>query len=126
MKLRCINYSDEDRLKEIHSKYFSSEFEFPNFFDNFLSSFVVADENNEIIAGGGIRPIVEAVIITNKDIEIEKRRLALIEILRMSMFATAVREYKELHAFIQDDKWLRHLKKAGFRETKGRSLVLSV
>jgi len=126
MKLRCINYSDENRLKEIHSKYFDNEFEFPNFYGNFLSSFVVTDDKGEIIVGGGIRPIIEAIIVTDKDIEIDKRRQALIEMLRMSMFGAASRGYKELHAFIQDENWLRHLRKVGFRDTKGKSLVISV
>lgn len=126
MRLRCIDYSDEEQLRTIHAKYFNSEFEFPDLYTNFLSSFVVTDDDGKIVVGGGIRPIVEAVIITNRDISIGKRRDALIEMLRMSAFGTASRGYKELHAFVQDDKWLRHLEKAGFRKTKGQSLVLSV
>lgn len=126
MKLRCISFDDITQLREIHSKHFKNEFENPNFFDNFLSSFVVTDENNKIITGGGVRTIIEAVIVTDKDVEIQERRMALLEMLKMSAFVGNSNGYKELHAFIQDEDWMRHLKKAGFNETKGRSLVLNI
>lgn len=124
--IRPITDEDISRLKVIHSRYFSKEFDFPDFFTNFLSSFVVTDNNDDIIVGGGVRVITEAVIVTNKDFSPKKRREALLEIMRASMFTSSLRGFNELHAFVQDEKWLSHLTKIGFRKSKGQALVIGV
>lgn len=126
MNIRVINLNDINQLREIHQKHYKDEFEFPDFFDNFLSSFVVTDGDDKIITGGGVRTIAESVIITDKDYQIPKRRKALHEMLAASAFTASSREYKQLHAFIQDNKWLRHLKRVGFKETVGKSIVLNL
>lgn len=126
MNIRVINVDDINQLRNIHFRYYKDEFEFPNFFDNFLSSFVVTDRNGKIITGGGVRTIAESIIITNKDWIIDERRKALYEMLTASAFTASSREYKQLHAFVQDEKWLKHLKRVGFRETKGQSLILNL
>jgi hypothetical protein len=126
MNIRVMNPADLFELKEIHSEFFSNEFEFPNFFNNFLSSFVVTDENGRIITGGGVRLIAESIIITDKDYPIEPRRKALFEMLAASAFTASSRDFRQIHAFIQDEKWLNHLKRKGFKETVGKSLVLNI
>lgn len=126
MHIRVINHNDIEQLREIHLKHYNDEFEFPNLFENFLSSFVVTDKNDKIISGGGVRTIAESIIITDKDYPIESRRKALHEMLAASVFTAASREYKQLHAFIQDEKWLRHLKRNGFKETVGKSIVFNL
>lgn len=127
MRLRPINNRDITELERIHNKFFKNDFEFPNLTTNFMSSFVITDEDERIIVGGGVRSIAESIIITDKDIEIGKRREALQEILTVSAFTAKVREYDQLHAFIvDDDRWERHLKRVGFRETRGKSLVLNL
>lgn len=126
MDIRSMRIEDIDRLRKIHLRYYRDEFEFPNFSENFLSSFVVTDKNDEVITGGGVRAITEAIIITDKSYDIDKRRVALQEMLAASAFAAASHEYRQLHAFIQDEKWLKHLKRVGFKETVGKSIVLNL
>jgi hypothetical protein len=126
MTLRAINPNDINKLKIIHEKFYKDEFEFPDFFNKYLSAFVVIDEYDNIITGGGVRVIAEAVAITNKSYPINERRLALYDILMASACISNVNGFGQLHAFIQDDKWLRHLKKVGFNETAGKSIVLNL
>ena len=125
MEIRVLYPSDIEQLKVIHEKFYKDEFDFPNFYDKFLCAFTVTD-NSHIICSGGVRTITESVIITNKDFDIASKREALYKMLHANMFTVGRCGYNELHAFIQDDNWLRHLKKIGFRNTKGTSLVLSV
>lgn len=54
------------------------------------------------------------------------RREALYEMLRVSMGTIKLQNYNQLHAFVQDEVWMGHLKRAGFVETKGKSLILTV
>jgi len=126
MTLRPLTLEDTNELKEIHRKFFSQEFEFPDFFNNYLSSFVVTDTNNEILVGGGVRVIAEAVLITNKDFSPKKRREALLTTLQASMFTSNLRGFDQLHAFVQDERWLNHLERIGFRKSKGQALVIGV
>ena len=126
MNIRAITLKDIEILKDLHYRFYKDEFEFPDFLNNFLSSFVVTDDNDKIIIGGGVRLITESVIVTDKNYPIKDRRLALLEILRASMFTAARENYNELHAFVQDDKWMRHLKTHGFRDTKGKALVINL
>lgn len=126
MRVRGLCNRDVEQLREIHKRFYNKEFIFDDLFNKMLSSFVVTDDNDKILAGGGVRTITEAIIVTDKDVEISERRRALLEMLRASIFASSSHEYRELHAFIQDEKWMNHLKRYGFRETVGKSLVLSL
>lgn len=117
--------SDIDELRKIHEKHYSSEFSFSDFASGFIAAFVVEDsESNTIITAGGIRAIVECVAITDKDISVRDRREALYKLLQACAFHTTSKGYNGLHAFIQNDDWLRQLKKVGFKETAGKSLVM--
>lgn len=125
MKVRRLYLDDLSELRDIHSKHYSKEFEFPDFI-TFMSSFVVTNDSGKVITGGGIKLIPESIIITDKDWPIEERRKALVEMFRASAFCCGVNGYDQLHAFIQDEKWLSHLKRFGFKETKGKSLYFNV
>lgn len=126
MKVRAINPSDINELKIVHDKFFKNEFEFPDFLNGYLSSFVVIDDNEGIVTAGGVRAIAETVLITNKDYNIKKRHLALLKSLMMSSHIARSNKFDQLHAFVQDKNWLGHLKKVGFTETKGQALVLNI
>lgn len=126
MNIRSLTDDDVTQLREIHRRYFAKEFDFPDFFTNYLSSFVVTDGIGDIIVGGGVRVITEAVIVTNKDFSPKKRREALLEVMRASTFTSSIRGFNQLHAFVQDEKWKSHLEKIGFRKAKGQALVIGV
>lgn len=116
--------TDFTELKKIHEKFYKDEFEFPDF-ARFLFSFVVTD-NNGIISAGGIRLIPEAILITDKDRSVRIRKAALLSILTALAFITDKEGYDQIHAFIQDRSWEKHLKKMGFQDCKGHALYLNL
>lgn len=126
--IRNLKLEDIKQIREIHERYYKNEFDFPNFFDKFLSVFVVSDDNDpsKIIAAGGIRTIAEAVIITDKSSPICDRRDALYHMLAAFLCNSGLNGYDSIHAFIQDPKWEQHLKRVGFKPTNGNSLILKV
>lgn len=125
MIVREIKEEDFKNARIIWEKYYSTEFTFPDFVDQFLCSFVV-EEKDSIVCIGGVRTIAEAVILTNKDHSVKLRREAIFRILREGLYSLKNQGYNQLHAFIQDRTWQRHLEKLGFSETKGKSLFLEI
>jgi hypothetical protein len=126
MKIRAIERNDLTELQRIHSLFYKDEFEFPDFFKNFLCVFVIEDDNGEIITAGGVRCIAESILITNKDKSARDRIPALYDALQISNYICTHNGYNQLHAFIQDNKWLKQLLKSGFRNTKGQSVVIDI
>ena len=126
MITRRLNPSDINELKRIHERFFDKEFNFNDLFGNALSSLVVTDDNDKIITAGQVILIAEARIITDKDVSIEERRRALMRILNHFKYSIASKGFDQLHVFIQDEKWMNHLKRHGFKETKGQALVIPV
>lgn len=127
MNIRCLHSDDIPQLRKIHEKYYSHEFTFDDFISGLIASFTIEDaDTGEIITAGGIRPIIECVAITNKDFSVRERRGGLYNLLAASVFAANRHNYNQIHAFIQEDKWLDHLKRVGFRETVGKSLVMNI
>jgi hypothetical protein len=125
MIIRELRQTDIEKIREIHARHFTHEFKFDEFEKNFLSYFVT--ENDEgIISAGGVRTIVESVIVTDLDRNVRDRKLALCNVLQASMHVAKISGYDQLHCFIQDKKWQHHLEKVGFRTTTGQSLVLDL
>lgn len=124
-----VRHIDEDgleQLKKIHERFYGEEFPFPDFGNNFLSTFCVVDNNNVVITGGGIRTILESIIITDKDRNPVDRKDALYSMLAASLYCVEKLGYDQLHAFVQDKVWLNRLKRVGFTETKGQALVIGI
>ena len=122
--IREIQIGDYDRLKYIHEKYYKHEFEFPDFLNHFLCAFTIIGDDGDIVLTGGIRTIVECVALTDKNKSPFIRRKALVELMAASQYVMDRSGYDEMHAFVQDDKWLDQLKRSGFRNTRGQSIVL--
>lgn len=125
--IRSFYPTDLNKIEQIHEKYYKNEFELPDFWNNYLCAFTVENENQEIVLSGGIRTILEAVVITDKSKSVRDRRLALIEFLHASATIGSKYAYDQIHAtVINDEKWENHLKRIGFRPTKGNMLVLGI
>ena len=124
--IRGMKEEDLDELRVIHEKFYKEEFDFPNFCDKFLCSFIIQGDNNKILCGGGVRLITESMLITNKDFPVDERREAFLQVLDASVFLTGKYGYNQLHAFVQDLSWERHLVKYGFETCKGRALVVNL
>lgn len=125
MIIRAFEDRDKTEVKLIHETFFQGEFDLPDFNDRFLCSFVV-EHNDLVVCVGGVRPIAEAIAVTNKYIDAKIRREALYQVLSASSFICKNYGYNQLHAFIQNKEWKRHLIKAGFTPCKGDALVIGV
>ena len=123
--IRALLKRDIGLIKTIHEKYYEKEFELSEL-NRFLCSFTSVGADDKPIVAGGIRTIVEAVIVTDKDIALEQRIDALKEWVITARKSTKDAGYSEMTAFVQDDKWYRHLLKYGFLPTAGKSLVIGV
>lgn len=124
MNKRTIAKEDQERLRKIHSLFFENEFDFPDFLNGYNCSFLIEDSNNDIIVAGGVRPIGEIVLITDKSKSNIKIGRALNEFLNTSKYIGHKFQYDSLHAFIQDEDWLNQLFKYGFNKTKGQATIL--
>lgn len=125
MIIRSFQEDDFEKLKLIHEKFYKDEFSFSDFCHAFVNFFVVVGDD-EIICAGGVRTITESVIMTNKDVSPRVRQLALKQMLQAQLFTCSRMGYHQLHAFIQDEGWKRHLLKNGFKECKGRAIFIEV
>jgi hypothetical protein len=123
--IRELRPDDLEKLKFIHEKYYKEEFNFPDFSRHFLCAYVV-ERNGKIITAGGIRTIIECITITDKDLSVRERRDGLGYILNASRYFTKRNGYNELHCFVQDNNWMKHLLDSGFTTTAGISLVTEV
>lgn len=124
--VRALLPEDIDQLKKIYAHHYSNEFEFPNFLDKFLCVFVVHDDNDRIISGGGVRLIAESTILTDKDYPIKIRRAALYKTLDALCFLASDAGFDRLHAVSKNKKWLSHLKKKVGFHSRGEILVLDL
>ena len=124
MNIRGLKPEDIEVLRAIHKEYYTEEFAFPDFTKHFLGCFTAFDDDNRIISAGGVVTIPEVVLITDKRQSVRARREALLNILQASMFIADKFSYNQLHVFIQEHGYEEQLKKNGFRNTKGTSLVL--
>ena len=113
--IKPLQKLDIDHIKKLHEKYYS-QFEFPDFFNRFLVNFKIIDENEEIIIAGGVRPIAETIIVTDQTKSRTKIGRALVEAQRFSMYACGRYNIDELHAFIDDMQYAKHLERHGFSE----------
>lgn len=120
---RSLQPEDIEKLRDIHEKFFKDEFAFPDF-TNFICAYVIVDKDNRIICGGGVRPIAEAVIVTDRDFSPRDRKEALINMLQASLYFANKAGFDMVHAFVTDDKWYEKLKNYGFNDCKGKAIFI--
>jgi hypothetical protein len=126
MNIRALKESDLPLLRAIHAQHFSEEFEFPDFVSKFLCCFAVEDSDGNIISAGGIRPILELVMLTDKSESARKRHNAMFNILSASSYFARQGNFDQIHGFVQGQEWENILRKVGFVPTKGNALVLNI
>lgn len=125
MRIRHLQPEDLGEVKKIHEKHFSREFDLPDF-SRFLAAFTISDPEDRIVTVGGIRPILECVAITDKELTPVVRRSAYFNILNACLYMADRSGYEQIHVFAQGNRWIEALKKVGFRDTQGTSLVMDV
>lgn len=116
---------DLPSVRAIHEKFYGEEFPLPDFVTNYLCAFVVLD-GDRIITAGGIRTLLESILITDKSYAPEIRKEALLDILAASIYCAKRQNFDGIHAFVQDDKWANRLERFGFKAPVGKPLVLSI
>lgn len=126
MSLRILLPSDLGRVREIHEKFYKEQFDFPDFYNKFLGLFVATNDNNQIVAAGGIKSVVESYLITNQDVSIIERREALLKVLEANKYVAGLNGFDQIFAFVQEDKWKEHLEKVGFKDCKGKAIYLNL
>jgi len=124
--VRELINDDVEHLRALHQKYFAKEFTFEDFCQASISNFAVLDENNKIISAGAIRPIAEIVAITDYSQSARKRRSALYDMLQIAQYVLRTSRFSQLHAFVQDEKWLNQLTSHGFKRCVGIPVYINV
>jgi hypothetical protein len=122
LKSRAMNSKDIEQIRELHKRFYP-DLGFPDFLNNFLCSFVITDGNNEIITAGGVQPIGEIVLVTDKDKNRVKIGRALLEARNISLYVGSKFRLDELVAFVKNEEYARHLVRHGFYP---RSSALSI
>lgn len=87
-----------------------------------LVGFIIEDEKNEIVMGGGVEAVAEAVLVTNRAHSGIKLGRALIEAQHISHFICRKYGIKELLAFVDDENYANHLIQHGF-ETRDEMVL---
>jgi len=123
MNVRGMKREDVEKVRNIHNKHYP-DLEFPDFFNGFYGAFMIEDDNGEMVTGGGVQMIGEAVLVTDKDKDMTQIGRALIEAQKAVLFLGNRFGLEEIVAFIKDnDAYARHLVRHGFYP---RSLALAI
>lgn len=123
--IQALTKDDMPEINDLHDKFFGDQFEKTDFTKAFLSAFVIRDTNGKIVMGGGVRPIAETIIVTDKEANPHLLGDALLEALDFSRFTCRRSKIEFLHAFVKDEVYARHLIKHGFAE-RCKALYMSV
>lgn len=104
---------DIDKIRELHNKFYS-DLEFSDFLNGFLCGFVVTDNTDEIILAGGVQPVGEVILVTDRNKSEIKIGKALMEARNISLYLGSKFRLDELVAFVKNDNYARHLVQHGF------------
>ena len=125
MTIRPLHKSDLSVLYDIHQRYYKNEFNFPDFFTRFIASFAIIDKDKLVVAGG-ILPIAESIILTNRDVPIHTRLEALIQTRDISKYIASQSGFSRVHAFAHEDVWKQWMVRAGFEKCPGEIFSIGV
>lgn len=126
MNITKLNEMQYNQLRAIHEKHYKDEFSFPDFSHKYIDLFCISSCDGRVVCAGGVRHILESVIITDKDMPALTRIKALQTMHQATTFSTDRLGFKEFHVFIQDENYERQLIKSGFVPTRGKCLVYKV
>jgi hypothetical protein len=127
MRIREFYLSDKKKVDKIYNEFFKDN-EYPDFVNGkFHCSFVVTEDDNddEIILAGGVKSIAEAIVVTDKNRPVRVRQEALLQALGSTIFIAQGARFRQIHAFVSnDEKYVNHLQKFGFKLIDAKLLVL--
>jgi len=117
MEINFIEPEDYEQISRIYYTFFN-EMEFIDFYKKFHCAFKVTENDitNKIIAVGGIRPITEAVLLTDRSFSTRDKMEALLKIFEGIKYSANKLGYNQIHAFSYEPEYIRHLKnRMGFK-----------
>jgi len=112
LKTRSVNKKDIPFLRALHEKYYS-EFEMIDF-TKLLNGFIIETEKDEFVMAGGVKPLAETLLITDKEMPLTTIGRALIEAQMISMYTCNAFKIEDLVAYVNDENYAKHLMKHGF------------
>jgi len=121
MVSRSLKSSDLNKVEELHKKYYN-QFNLPTF-EDFYNAFIIEDDKG-IIMAGGVEPVAEAVLVTNKERSRTTIGRALVEAQQIALFTCDRFRIKQLLAFIDDEQYKKHLIQHGFSESPNKMLYM--
>lgn len=123
MRIRSIKTSDLELIHQIHERDYPDLEEVD--WNHLLSAFVIED-NNELIMAGGIEPIAEALLVTDKTKSRIKIGKALVEAQKFCKYICKEYAIRDLHAFTTNEEYAKHLIQHGFEKREELALRLKV
>ena len=117
MEINYIEPEDYEQINKIYNTFFH-KMESVDFYKKFHCSFKVTENDitNKIIAVGGIRPITEAVVLTDRSFPTREKMQALLKLFEAVKYSAHKLGYTEIHAFAYEPEYIRHLKnRMGFK-----------
>ena len=124
MILREFRSEDLKEVQRLHETYYP-DFNFPEFF-KLLCGFIVEDDDKSIILAGGVELIGEALLVTNKDKNRIKIGKSLVIAQGISQHICKRFDIRELHAFVTDDDYAKHLIQHGFERREEQVLRMRI
>lgn len=122
--IRQFRASDLDQIKQLHEKFQVGNFSLPEIAEAYAD--IVVEQDGKIIGYGQNREITEAIMLLDLDLPLRMRGKALAAMIRESMFKASLKGHDQVHVFVQDNGFEKALKRHfGFKETKGRALVMN-
>lgn len=126
MKIDQFSNKFYEDVIRIHRKFYKEEFSVPDFMSRYINAFAISNDQSQVVLIGGVRPILEVVALTDKDVRVKDRRSALIHLQEACALSARYYGFTELHSFVQDKTWKSQLESHGWNPTKGTSLVIGV
>lgn len=114
LKTQGLTPEDIPAIRELYDKYFAQDFNFPDFLKGYFCAFKITDDSDKLVMAGGVRPIAETVLITDKEANVHTVGEALLEALNISRYVCEKYNIDYLHAFVKDQNYAKHLVKHGF------------
>jgi hypothetical protein len=122
MIARALFSSDLEAIDELWRKYHQDSYGLPPIDQTIFEQ--VVEHEGKIICAGVVHLIPEAIIVMDLEAELQHRIFAIGALLTNGCERLTELEYDQLHAFIQDEKFERYLRKRhGFNDVKGKALV---
>jgi hypothetical protein len=116
---------DINHLRDLHEKYYSAEFPFPDFAQHFIASFKVLNDDGQIITAGGVRLFPELILITDIEKPGIERAFAVKSALQIATLAAS--NYGNLFCSApKDSRWHHIVASQGFNDSKDHNLVLAL